>query len=281
MIELPPAVTEKLRRLEQSAADSEALMRLRAAAIDQMQRSDLVNARNRLKTAPSPEAEAAVDATKKRIADTEADVAKHAARARTDAQTLAQLKSWIERQAPNKILQPVAPPPLRANRMNVGAVLEKTRARIAELSAELAVLQRAPLARADIEAAIKAHVAELAAQARPTIDTAGGLRITWPARATAVQTLAWLDPAALAAAIAHEIPPSVGKGKGKGKGVSESERASATKRLKSELLAIEREEEALVTLALANGVDAVRRPMADPRAVLQIEVTKATAKGAA
>jgi len=279
MIELPPAVTEKLRRLEQSAADSEALMRLRAAALDQMQRSDLVNARNRLKTAPSPEAEAAVDATKKRIADTEADVAKHAARARTDAQTLAQLKSWIERQAPNKILQPVAPPPLRANRMNVGAVLEKTRARIAELSAELAVLQRAPLARADIEAAIKAHVAELAAQARPTIDTAGGLRITWPARATAVQTLAWLDPAALAAAIAHEIPPSVGKGKGKG--VSESERASATKRLKSELLAIEREEEALVTLALANGVDAVRRPMADPRAVLQIEVTKATAKGAA
>jgi hypothetical protein len=279
MIELPPAVTEKLRRLEQSAADSEALMRLRAAALDQMQRSDLVNARNRLKTAPSPEAEAAVDATKKRIADTEADVAKHAARARTDAQTLAQLKSWIERQAPNKILQPVAPPPLRANRMNVGAVLEKTRARIAELSAELAVLQRAPLARADIEAAIKAHVAELAAQARPTIDRAGGLRITWPARATAVQTLAWLDPAALAAAIAHEIPPSVGKGKGKG--VSESERASATKRLKSELLAIEREEEALVTLALANGVDAVRRPMADPRAVLQIEVTKATAKGAA
>jgi hypothetical protein len=279
MIELPPAVTEKLRRLEQSAADSEALMRLRAAALDQMQRSDLVNARNRLKTAPSPEAEAAVDATKKRIADTEADVAKHAARARTDAQTLAQLKSWIERQAPNKILQPVAPPPLRANRMNVGAVLEKTRARIAELSAELAVLQRAPLARADIEAAIKVHVAELAAQARPTIDRAGGLRITWPARATAVQTLAWLDPAALAAAIAHEIPPSVGKGKGKG--VSESERASATKRLKSELLAIEREEEALVTLALANGVDAVRRPMADPRAVLQIEVTKATAKGAA
>ena len=40
MIELPPAVTEKLRRLEQSAADSEALMRLRAAALDQMQRSD-------------------------------------------------------------------------------------------------------------------------------------------------------------------------------------------------------------------------------------------------
>ena len=216
MIELPPAVTEKLRRLEQSAADSEALMRLRAAALDQMQRSDLVNARNRLKTAPSPKAEAAVDAIKKRIADTEADVAKHAARARTDAQTLAQLKSWIERQAPNKILKPVAPPPLRANRMNVAAVLEKTRARIAELSAELAVLQRAPLARADIEAAIKAHVAELAAQARPTIETAGGLRITWPARATAVQTLAWLDPAALAAAIAHEIPPSVGKGKGKG-----------------------------------------------------------------
>jgi hypothetical protein len=277
MIELPPAVTEKLRRLEQSAADSEALMRLRAAALDQMQRSDLVNARKRLKTAPSPKAEAAVDAIKKRIADTEADVAKHAARARTDAQTLAQLKSWIERQAPSKILQPVAPPPLRANRMNVGAVLEKTRARIAELSAELAVLQRAPLARADIEAAIKAHVAELAAQARPTIDTAGGLRITWPARATAVQTLAWLDPAALAAAIAREISPSAGKGKG----VSESERASATKRLKSELLAIEREEEALVTLALANGVDAVRRPTADPRAVLQIEVTKVTAKGAA
>lgn len=52
------------------------------------------------------------------------------------------------------------------------------------------------------------------------------------------------------------------------------------KQLKFELLAIEREEEALVTLALANGVDAVRRPTADPRAVLQIEVTKATAKGA-
>jgi len=276
MIKLPPAATEKLRRLKQSAADSEALMRLRAAALDQMQRSDLVNARKRLKTAPSPEADAAVDAIKKRIADTEADVARHAARARTDAQTLAQLKSWIERQAPSKILQPVAPPPLRANRMNVGAVLEKTRARIAELAAELAVRQRATLARADIEAAIKAHVAELAAQARPTIDTASGLRITWPARVTAVQTLAWLDPAALAAAVAREIPPSAGKGKG----VSESERASAVKRLKFELLAIEREEEALVTLALANGVDAVRRPTADPRAVLQIEVTKATAKGA-
>jgi hypothetical protein len=160
-------------------------------------------------------------------------------------------------------------------------VIGATRDQIKAVGQHLSAVKLAPLPHADELELIAAHVEQLAQQNRPRVNVLGDkLRVIFPddvitQRSDALSLLAWLMPEAVGAALQRELEcglrPVVNVG-----AMPRSERLARVRELEAELLKLERKEEALIMRASADGLgDLPRRHDADPRAVLNIVVTRA------
>jgi hypothetical protein len=63
-------------------------------------------------------------------------------------------------------------------------------------------------------------------------------------------------------------------------GISQAEREKQTVALRDQLLALERQEEAVIEAATAAGQEVARRPDADPRVVLGLRIVGAQVRAA-
>jgi hypothetical protein len=269
---LPASARVKLRRLEQLAGDARALTQARLHAIDNM-RVELRNARDRRATtdphdnAAMASAEGEVSVIEQRIEEAQRDVDRRSAAQRSTEQVLSQIADWLQRLPPNRVLQSAEAPKIKTSAANVSDQIEKARRRIIKLQSELQVVQAAPPTLDDLARAIDQHVAQLARDGKPQINLIGGLRVDWQMRALPHQFWAWVAAEVLANALLDQIGAVQG-------GMSDSERSTRTRKIKRDLLEIERQEEALIEFAQSNGVDATRRPLADARAILCVDVVK-------
>lgn len=182
----------------------------------------------------------------------------------------------------------------------VTAALARHRKNIATLRANLHTIKSAPLLSSAVKARARAEINGLAQQGRPNVFDAieAGERIQWPdetIRATTIlhallpgdgwvhtanvngivdtkmpstmQVIAWLFKDRLIEAIESEIDSSSDDANA----LSDADRATKLSATLSEILETERQEEALIEMAAANGQEIGRRPEADPRAILGIE----------
>jgi hypothetical protein len=176
-------------------------------------------------------------------------------------------------------------PKLRA-RDTLPELIENSRRRVRELRADLRAIAAAPIHSDVAKARARADIEELAKKGRP--DCFGlieeGSPIKWPEMSlpidqrtyfTGLQTglpeqpdgmalLAWLYRDDLIAALDREIDSIAVDANA----LSDEVRASRRQEIIADILATERDEEALIELAAADGLEILRRADADPRAVL-------------
>lgn len=178
---------------------------------------------------------------------------------------------------------------------NVQEALESQRQRIVDLQSQRRRVQSAPQPSADTKAKIRAEVESLAKHGSPRISArpyAGEPMITWPVSAFGVldgvegesnlggpvktkvtgygsvihatALLAWLHKDELLRALDREIDLTADDEHA----LSTAARTAKLNDIDQEMLAIEREEEALITQTESEGFPVLRRRDADPRAVL-------------
>jgi hypothetical protein len=190
------------------------------------------------------------------------------------ARLVGALRGWL--QDCSIRAQPLAPhqhqpPKLRDNETPMDA-LPRIRGEIERLGRDLQLLAAAALPIAEMRERARQWVSELASAGRPVLRTAAGaFSIEWmpgahggPMAPAGVAVLAATFPDALLAVVEAEIV-KVG-----GTGLSSGERPGREKELRGKLLSLERDEEALVEMALAAGFDVVRRPACNALAVLNL-----------
>jgi hypothetical protein len=158
------------------------------------------------------------------------------------------------------------------------------RREIEQTKAVLANVERAPLPKADLKKLAERHVQAMAARGRPNVTVERGeLSITFtdgkafgvsPERAIA--HLAWLHPDAMLARFTEAIDAMSESPHA----MPESERLQRLAEGRASLEQLERSEESLIVLAAAEGVEVMRRPTADPLAVLGIGPKRQRAKAA-
>lgn len=174
----------------------------------------------------------------------------------------------------------------------LAAALERTRTGIKALRETLAETQAAGLPPKELKARARAHVEWLAEQGRPRIEEGKeGVSILWPGlgpeRSTTFEPnnpaqspaafLAWLDPKLLIARLEAEIDALPRDGLT----LNPKDKAAQVADLEAAILAAERAEEALIAVAIAAGFNVTRRPDADARAVLGVEISTKAEKEAA
>lgn len=256
--ELPPAAAAKLRALRQQAADSAALAQSATATVMDLE-SRPREERSRLSTQ--------IEAAKKTQA------ARQKRRA-DDAQVVAQMERFLALVPADQRLV-AGPPPDDVADLGLDELAESlrsTRENIERLGRERRSVSLAPLPASRLKALAKEHVLQLSLQGVPTLDAKA--KPTWPHGTRAEAVVAWLDPDAMHARLCREIDV-VSPGRD---ALSEEERVSRLASIDAELLSLERSEETLVSRLRELGGDAHRRPRADPRAVLGVEIAKPTAK---
>jgi hypothetical protein len=104
---MPAPARRRIEALQAAAEDAAALVATRRRALDDLRRHDLVQARNRRDSTDPRDtaalAEAEVAEIEEKIRATEDDIAARAVRQRDAEQTLAQLRTWLERLPPNRV----------------------------------------------------------------------------------------------------------------------------------------------------------------------------------
>jgi hypothetical protein len=206
------------------------------------------------------------------------------------AQLLQQIDAWIDR-VPADIsikMHELGKPPSKP--ANVATAIGKVRDRLSDAFARLDAARSALIPIAEAKELARREVEALAAAATPNVNTLleGQGRIVWPRAHHSVQVVsglegrtatagsgfaslpdplalaAWLDPEAMLARLARQIEEA-----GDDETALDAEaRAKRIAELTDEILKIERDEEALLEIASNEGVEIMRRPDADPRAVL-------------
>lgn len=195
-------------------------------------------------------------------------------------QVLAQINNfiplWYGSQLPAHLqpkgkLRPVHVMPQRRDGESVADAIVRVRSEIMGLKAELAQVQAAPLPRKELLAKAKAHVAELARQGAPMIDTASGsFTVNWDALSVPphwnsspdvlMRKLALMFPDKVYEMLAAKIADAPG--------VPAAERERRIRELESEILQLQHTEEALVEQAIESGLEVHRNPYASPWALL-------------
>lgn len=159
--------------------------------------------------------------------------------------------------------------------------VSNVRAQIKALAAERVRVLQSTLPVADIKKQASDYVAAQRERGRPKLTFDHGrpfqaqfdtsVEGAWTAKQDIAAALAWVDPIALEKKLHEEIDriphPALT--------MSSDERAAKLLELDAELLARERDEEALIELSEEQGVAVARRLDADPRAVLGIEIARA------
>lgn len=164
------------------------------------------------------------------------------------------------------------------------AAILRTRRNIARAEADRRGLQLAPPPLAELKEQATALVSRMADAGRPRINRGGfayshgHLTVDWRVAhqniegATPIEVanlLAWLEPDRMTAAVHAEIDAAMGNADASA-AVPTAERAKRLAVLQTQLLNLEREEEALIEIALASGVRVTRRVTADPLAILGV-----------
>jgi hypothetical protein len=161
----------------------------------------------------------------------------------------------------------------------------RLRDKIIAAKRHLAAVKIAPLPRADQKALAAAHVKALAERGRPrvSVERDAFAAVFIDPRADFGVTsdyvscvLAWLEPVQMLSALEHEIDalpvPQ--------QPMPAAERQKREADLAADLDRLEREEEALIEAAAAQGTEIARRPDAAPGAVLSVAVAQAKAAAA-
>lgn len=158
---------------------------------------------------------------------------------------------------------------------------DDVRGQIRTLAADLHAARSAPRTTAEAKASAESHVAQMAARGSPNVLSLleGAGEIAYPmavvmeldgsrhGRAVdAAALLAWFDPAGMLAKFCAEID-ELGDDEN---ALSAECRQAREAELLNAILSKEREEEALIEIAKQGGVTIIRRPRADPRAVLHL-----------
>ena len=169
--------------------------------------------------------------------------------------------------------------------------LARTRGKIEELHLDLKMIEAAPFPSSVVKSRMRAQIQALAASGEPDVMAAieGGGQIEFRraffipqlvkgtdgkvagsvdfgAQIDTAGLVAWLHKDALIAALEREIDANADDASA----LDNSTRKKKSERAKAEILAAEREEEALVEICHAHGHMVPRRDHADPRAVLGV-----------
>jgi hypothetical protein len=186
------------------------------------------------------------------------------------------------RLAPGAVLE--SHPPLKDFKVkgSLPAACEAARKQIAEVQHEIARIRRLPLTRESQLAAIRARFESLSAWAAPKIgfDAKGGADLRYVEDlATMPQVMSLmvyiLGAETVAAAFARDLPDECDES------ITPQERAATVEKLSSALLKLEREEEVIISCAHTDGTEILRRPTANPLAVLRLQIVAATEASAA
>jgi len=149
----------------------------------------------------------------------------------------------------------------------------RVRTEIMARKAELVQVKDAPLPREELLALAREHVASLAGQGAPAIDTAAGkFEVLWDAQSVPPHWNA--SPSVFMAKLAALWPDQVlgllTAQIGDAPGVPAAQRASRIRELESEILRLQHEEEALVVAAVDAGLEVHRNPYSSPWALLGV-----------
>jgi hypothetical protein len=256
-VELPAAAAARLSELQLQ----------RDAALDSMR-----GAQGRANSLPAD----AAHQMRERLA---AERDRHAERHRQLAMLVSRVNQWcVELRLP--FGSELAPAPMLDIKLapgeTVAQAIGSVRAEIAALKQQMVAVRSAPLKRSSQQEAINAYLARLSQQARPKIgfDVRGNARVSWTedlvtSKDDLLGLLAFMfGPEQLAAAFARELEQEPERADA----VTPIERDKRIAELSASLLSLERREEALLDRAANDGLDVLRRPDADPRAVLNVAV---------
>jgi hypothetical protein len=158
---------------------------------------------------------------------------------------------------------------------------EATRTRISEVESEIARLKALPLKRDSQLEAITARLASLSwAQPRIAFDARGNATVRfYEDIATMDQVLALMvyvmGPEQVAAAFARNLPEAGEDA------ISPEDREREIGKLSTTLLKLERELEVIISCAHADGTEILRRPTANPLAILRLAIVAAEEAAAA
>lgn len=269
MLQLPTLAQVKLDRLDTRA------MELHDAVGSVARRaSELSRARS---TAPASEL-ASMDQELARLQGRLTDLQEQH---RKLANLVANIKHWLlgatgtyEMAKPSRLMT-------EATKATPAQAVSNLRAQIKALAAERVRVLQAALPAADIKKLASAYIAAQRERGRPKItfdhgrpfqvDFNTSVEGAWTAKLDIGAALAWLDSDAFEKRLHEDIDmlpkPALA--------MSADERAAKLLELEAELLAREREEEALIEVSEEEGAALLRRLDADPRAVLGIAVARA------
>ncbi|MEH3117102.1 MAG: hypothetical protein PGN25_05695 [Methylorubrum populi] len=183
-------------------------------------------------------------------------------------------------------------PKLARNEKPLDAI-GRLRKRVAEIRQEAGRIERAPIPAAEAKAAAKAFIEHMAFAGRPDVAPLlrGENKPDWPHLAyhsqhpvwtdgghhqvaaagfnfDAVGLTAWLHGPAMLKALEAQIDAEAKDDRA----IPTEGRAERLEALAAEMLAIEREEEAIIRAVAEDGIPVERRPDASPEAVLQVRV---------
>jgi hypothetical protein len=156
----------------------------------------------------------------------------------------------------------------------------RLRSRLAQLTIERMEVANAPEPKADIKRAIRAQMANLAADSGPTLRAERGkveavfldhradfgITPSWVAG-----VLCWLLPTEMAKALDAMVDAAIPDD---GSSMTMDEQRAALEALDREIEVLERSEESLIETAFTRGVDVLRRQSASPAAVLGVRLPK-------
>lgn len=301
---LPPNAAAQLRDMEATAQDLNAAANgtfdrlqgeredraLLQSSVAQMERAhpDLVEGDKEYERAKK-----AIAAQAERIAETTARYERQSAAWNAAARLVRTVKEWLDQHADSPVAPwSQSPPRTGKGETAVGAV-DRCRTRLAELRAEAARIEAAPLPSSDAKAAVRAYVEALAARGRPDVRGMLSAASGKPHFANlpgvpvpslefgtlapvalggivndGLALLAWTQPDLLIASLDDEID----KVADDARAMTAADQAAARADVARQMLAVERDEEAFLRMAVATGFPLDRRADVDPRAVLMVTI---------
>jgi hypothetical protein len=273
MSELPEAARKKLSALSIAADEAAVLVNTALSRIKELRD-------RRANIALDPKAVAEID---QQIADFQASQRGHQERRTALAATVGSIQRWLERQPDFEPARPVAPV-LRSGE-TLDQALERVRKDISIANAQLDATMAAPLPKRDLHERLAGYVRDLAEQGRPKINAErGNLSVsfgnprayTQPSSHDFMTAVAWLMPDLLLERLKAELdrvpePALV---------LSPAQKAARSVELSDRIDNLERQEEALIERAAAEGRYLARRHNASPAAVLGVTARAAKRRAA-
>jgi hypothetical protein len=199
---------------------------------------------------------------------------------------LSAVQQWLVqlRLPANCELEAVAPVAISLAKGETFALaIAKVRSEIFALSQQLAKVRAAPLPTADQIKLAEEYVARRGAVTGPRIGVVRDqLQLQWhddviASRQDLIGTLCWLAPASVLSALKREIEAAGAPVNA----MPAAERINRISELEAQLLALERREEVLISCAAVDGTEVLRRPDANPMAVLGVVIVRSAQEAAA